>query len=270
MGSPYRLRRSLDSDRIAVGATAQIPSATVVEILGRAGYDFIIVDTEHGQFDTETAGELIRAAHGSNLTPLVRVVRNDPGLILKALDGGAEGIIIPHISTAADAGKAVDACRYWPHGHRGACPLVRAADYGLTDWSSYQQEANEMIIVCALIEDLAGTENIHGILSVTGIDMVYLGAFDMSVAAGYGGNVNHPDILAALDRILEACAGRRIPVMHTLTNSPDVEAWIKKGVRLIVHGADASILAKACRAFLESMSHHRTSRETISHGREAS
>jgi 4-hydroxy-2-oxoheptanedioate aldolase len=261
MAGIYRLRGVLASGGVAFGATTQVPSPTIVEILGRVGYDFTIIDTEHGQFDLETARGLIRAAQGSNLSPLVRVVNNDPTRILRALDAGAEGIIIPHVSDATDASKAVDACRYWPHGHRGACPLVRAADYGLADWSSYQKAANAMTLVCVLIEDLEGAENIEPILSVQGIDIVYLGAFDMSVAAGYSGNVRHPRILAALDRILDACAAKHIPVMHTLVNSPDIEAWIKKGVRLIVHGPDASIFAKACRAFLDSVSHLRKSAE---------
>lgn len=263
MACLYRLRGVLASGGIAFGATTQIPSPIMVEILGRVGYDFTIIDTEHGQFDLETARGLIRAAQGSNLSPLVRVVSNDPTRILRALDAGAEGIIVPHVSSAAEASKAVDACRYSPNGHRGACPLVRAADYGLADWASYQEEANAMTLVCVLIEDLEGAGNIEHIVSVQGIDMVYLGAFDMSVAAGYSGNVRHPRILAALDRILDACAARHIPVMHTLVNSPDIDAWIKKGVRLIVHGPDASIFAKACRAFLDSVSHLRKPAEVV-------
>src|SRR5208337_2537390 len=98
-------------------------------------------------YDTERGGELIRTAHGANLTPIVRVLKNDPTLIMKALDLGAEGVIIPHISTKENAAQAMQAFRYGPGGSRGACPLVRAADYGLADWREYETETSQRAMV---------------------------------------------------------------------------------------------------------------------------
>jgi len=246
----------LDEGGVAFGATTQIPAPALVEIMGRAGFDFTMIDTEHGLYDIETAGELIRAAQGAQLTPIVRVLKNDQALISKALDLGAQGVVIPHVSTKGDAARAVEASKYGPAG-RGACPLVRAADYGLADWGQYQDEANRTTMVFLLIEDLGAAGRIEDILSVPGVDVVFPGPFDMSVAAGYRGNVHHPEIQKALDRVLAACNERGIPVMHALTGGADVEAWVNKGVRLILQSADSVVFARACRAFLESVSHLR-------------
>ena len=256
MGSDNKLRRILDEGGVAFGATTHIPAPALVEILGRAGFDFTMLDIEHGLYDLETAGELIRAAQGAQLTPIVRVLKNDRELITKALDLGAQGVVIPHVSSKGDAARAVEASKYGPAG-RGACPLVRAADYGLADWGRYQEEANRTTMVCLLIEDLAAVQDIEEILSVPGVDVVFPGPFDMSVAAGYRGNVHHPEIQKALDRVLAACKERDIPVMHTLTGGSDVEAWVNKGVRLILQSADSVVFARACRAFLESVAHLR-------------
>ncbi len=177
-------------------------------------------------------------------------------MISKALDLGAQGVVIPHVSNKEDAARAVEACRYGATG-RGAYPVVRAADYGLSDWLHYQEEASKNTMVFLLIEDLEGAHNIEeDILSVDSVDAVFLGPFDMSVAAGYQGNINHPEIQKALDEILSACKARGMPVMHSFCG-PDVEAWVNKGVRLIIQGADSFIFAQACRNFLESISHLR-------------
>jgi 2-keto-3-deoxy-L-rhamnonate aldolase RhmA len=247
-----KLKQILQRGEVAVGAVTQIPSTAMVEILGYAGFDFVMIDTEHGMFDLQTAGELIRAADGSGLTPLVRVIKNDESLILKALDLGAKGIVVPHITTRSDVEKALKACKYGPGG-RGSCPLVRANRYGLDGWASYQDAANENTMFIALVEDMDGVEQIDEILTGGGIDAVLLGAFDMSVGAGLKGDVQHPRIQQAMDKILAACKRHGIPAMHTTTNGPDVQAWVNKGVRLIMQSADSVVFARACSSFLQSV-----------------
>ena len=256
MGYQNRLKQILHEGRVAFGASIQIPAAALVEILGLVGYDFTMIDTEHGLYDLETAGELIRVAQGVNLTPLVRVSKNDKGLIMKALDLGAQGVIIPHISSKEDAARAVDAAKYGAGG-RGACPVVRAAHYGLRDWAQYEEQANQETMVFLLIEDLEATYRVEEILSVDGVDAVFLGLFDMSVGAGYRGNVRHPEIQKAVDRILAVSKDRGVPVMHTLTVGRDVEAWVNRGVRLIMQSADSLVFVRAHQAFLQSVSHIR-------------
>jgi 2-keto-3-deoxy-L-rhamnonate aldolase RhmA len=125
------------------------------------------------------------------------------------------------------------------------------------DWRRYEEQANTDPLVFLLIEDLEGARQIEQILAVDGVDVIHLGAFDMSVSAGYRGNVNHPEICQALDRILAACKERRVPVMHAVTNGADVDTWVSKGVRLIHQSADTIVFARACKAFLESVAHLR-------------
>jgi 4-hydroxy-2-oxoheptanedioate aldolase len=255
---PNPLKEVLSEGRVAFGASIQIPATALVEILGLVGYDFVMIDTEHGLFDLQAAGELIRAAHGANLTPLVRVQQNDPAMILKALDLGAQGVIVPHISNKEEAMRAVLATRYG--GNRGACPLVRAAGYGLWNWKSYQEAADRDTLVILLIEDMDGVNNIEDILNIEGINILFLGPFDMSVSAGYQGDVSQPEILKALDCILAACGRRGIPVMHSLTGGSDIDAWVKKGVRLVLQSADSVVFARAHKAFLESVAHLRVNK----------
>ena len=267
---PYsnRLKQVLSEDHVVFGVCVQIPSIPLIEIMGRVGYDFAVIDTEHGLYDIQTGGELIRASQGANLTPLVRVLKNDKALIMKALDLGAQGVIVPHIANKEDASEAVEACAYGPVG-RGACQLIRAADYGLSNWQSYQEEARRNILLFLIIEDLEGVSNIEEILSVSGVDGVWLGAFDMSVAAGYKGNIEHPEIRKALDRILAACKKHGIWVMHTLpseASAHDVDRWIQKGVRFVVHSSEGSIFGQACHNFLRSVSHLRSNQEDRSKG----
>lgn len=248
-----KVKKLLAEGRLVFGAGTQIAAPALVEITGLAGFDFTMIDTEHGAFDLETAGDLIRAAKAVGTTPLVRVLHNDRGLITKALDLGAQGVIVPHISTRDDAARAVAACKYGTPQGRGACPLVRANDFGLGDWQAFQERSNRETMAIMLVEDLEGVQNIDEILSVDGIDAVFLGPFDMAVGAGYGGNVNHPEIQAAVDRILSACKARNMPVMAPLTSGANVQAWVDRGVRLIMQSSDSVVFARACRSFLDSV-----------------
>lgn len=251
-----KLKKILDGGKLAFGSTSQIPSTALVEIMGIAGYDFVVVDTEHGLYTTDTAGELIRAAQGAGMAAIVRVLQNDRGLILKALDLGANGVVIPHVSSREGAENAVEAAKYGPHG-RGSCPLVRANGYGLWNWAEYEDYSNENTMVIPLIEDSSGVENIADIISVEGIDAVYLGPFDMSVSEGYKGDSQHPEIVKLLDKVLAACREKSLPAMHSLLNGRDVKAWAEKGVRMFVQPADAVIFARACRDFLASVEEFR-------------
>ena len=268
MSSRNRLKQDLNEGQVVFGGCAQIPSVPLVEIMGRVGYDFVVIDTEHGLYDMQAAGELVRAAQGVNLTPLVRVLKNDDALIMKALDLGAQGVIVPHVSKKGEAVRAVEACEYGGAG-RGACPLIRAADYGLSNWQIYQEEARRNILLFLIIEDLEGARNIEEIVSVNGVDAIWLGPFDMAVSAGYKGNLEHPEIEKELDRILAACKERGVWVMHSFpgeANAKGVDRWVRKGVRLVVHSTDSFIFGRACRIFLSSVSYLRGDKADRSNG----
>jgi 4-hydroxy-2-oxoheptanedioate aldolase len=253
MPRPNKLKRLLAEGGIAFGGVSHIPSTAIVELMGLSGYDFDIIDTEHGTYDIDAAGELIRAAHGAGMTPLVRVLQNDPGLIMKALDLGAHGVIVPHIVSSEGAQRAVEAAKYAPEGRRGSCPYVSAAHFSLLDWPLHQEWANRETMLLVLIEDEEGVRNIDSILAVKGIDAVFLGPFDMSVGMGLQGNTVHPDVRANLDHVLTACRARNIPTMYALFHPDGVEEWVRGGVKMFAHGSDTAVLAQGSAAFLRSV-----------------
>ena len=255
MAFENKLKRMLREGQLAFGAVSQLPSTALVEILGLAGFDFVFLDTEHGQYSIETAADMIRVAEGVGLTPLLRVAKNDETLILKALDLGAQGVVVPHIITKEDAIKAVQACKYGPGGSRGACPLIRTNRYGLGQWDEYQEAADRETMVFALVEDMEAMPNIEQILDVEGLDAVVLGAFDMAVGSGHKGEVQHEEVVRALDKVLLECNTRGIPAMHVMTSGPNLQAWIDKGVRMICQTSESAVFANACESFLESMAH---------------
>ncbi|MBI4584035.1 MAG: hypothetical protein HY717_08435 [Planctomycetes bacterium] len=254
MAGTNKLKGILSVGQVTFGFVMHTATPAFVEIGGRAGFDFVLIDTEHGLYDLGSAGDLIRAARGVDLTALVRVLKNEPELIMKALDLGGQGVIVPHVGSRDDALLAVEAAHLGPGGRRGACPLVAAADFGLVNWRQFQRQSNENTLVIPLIEDLEGTERIDEILSVPGIDIIFIGPFDMSVSGGFEGDMKHPEVMKGLDRVLAACQKRGVPVMMSMTGGEDPGPWIQKGVRAIMQRADSAVFASACRQFLNSVS----------------
>lgn len=265
-----RLKRVLAEGRIAIGGGSHLPSTVAVEMMGLAGDDFVLIDTEHGTYDIDAAGELVRAAHGAGITPLVRVLRNDPGLIMKALDLGAHGVVIPHIRSRTEAMAAVDAAKYPPFGSRGSCPYVAAAGYSFGEWRTYQEWTNNEVTVMVLIEDEEGVKNVDEIVSVRGVDMVFLGPFDMSVGMGLKGDSGHPEVTKNLEKVTAACVKRGLPVMYAATTPEEVKTWAEKGVRLFVHGSDIQLLVQGMSSFLEEVSRYRRPRKVRPRARPSS
>ena len=157
-----------------------IPSSYSAEGVARQGLDAVVVDLQHGMIDISTAITMLQAISTTDAVPMLRVPGNEPTIIMKALDAGAYGIICPMVSTVADAGKFVAACRYPPLGERSfgpACGLL----YGGSDYFAH---ANDEIVTLAMIETAEGLENIDGILSVDGLDGIFIGPNDLSLALG--------------------------------------------------------------------------------------
>lgn len=195
------MRRLLNEGKRVFGAWLLIPSTITVEIAGWAGLDFCVIDNEHGWFNDETVGEMIRAAENVGISLIVRVVENNPGLILKVLNAGGDGVIVSHIRTRADAEATVRAARYAPHGFRGQMHSMRREGYGTIDNKEYLAALNREIMVFLTIEDVEGIENLDEIASVPGVDVLLIGRADLAQSMGMPGEVNHPDVIAAEEKI---------------------------------------------------------------------
>lgn len=247
-------------DRPAVGTWTQIASAECVDMLGAAGFDFAIVDCEHGAFGIETAENLFRACDANGLAPLARAPgRGDARWIGRALDAGAAAVVVPGIGSAADAAEAVAAARYAPGGTRGACPCVRAGGHFIRDWSAFEAaEAAKGVV--ALVETRDGLDDIEAICATPGLLALLVGPFDLSVSLGFRGDYRAPEVEAAIGRMLAAAASAGLPVMAPVFDPDPLEArrqrdaWASRGVRLFVAGTDKIIFAAAaaaCRAGFE-------------------
>lgn len=250
------VREQLQSDQPIIGAVMQIGSPEIVEIAGKAGFDFVWIDCEHGSFDLAMTTSMLRAADAVGLTPVVRVASHDPNEIMKALDAGAMGVVIPQVSTAEQAAAAVAAARYRVNGNsgrRGACPFTRASWHRTDDWPQFVKWANENVMVWALIETLAGVEQIDAIVAVEGIDAIVLGPFDLAHDMGHLGEVRHPEVIAALENVAERARARGVEVMASVFSTTADEiaeerrAWASKGVRMFNLGMDRSFITEAMR-----------------------
>lgn len=205
-----QLKRALTQGQPAFGLLNSIPSPLMVEMVGYAGYDFVILDMEHVCVNPETLENMVRAAECAGVTSLVRVPSAAPKTILRALDCGAQGIVVPHVRSAAEAAQAVAASRYHPHGTRGISG-GRTTGFGAIDLASYFERANAEIMVVVMIEDREGIDALDAILGVPGIDMVIEGAIDLSQSYGVPGQAQHPLVRAAIERIAACCTHHKVP-----------------------------------------------------------
>lgn len=234
-----------------LGTWSQIRSEEVIDIVGAAGFDFTIIDCEHGAFGIETAEKLIRACDAADLVPLVRAPAADPVFVGQVLDAGAAGVVVPGVSSADQARAMVAATRFAPEGTRGACPCVRAGDHFIRDWRGYVARQREGVGVIALVETRAGLDAIEAICAVDGLAGLLIGPFDLSVSLGHAGDYLHAEVQAAIGRMIAAAKGRGLPVIAPVFD-PDLgrarvqaETWLARGADMLVIGTDKIVLSDA-------------------------
>lgn len=213
------LKQKLRDGRPVVGCFVGFHSPAIVEMLGYSGFDFVVIDNEHGPFSWGEVEDMIRAAEGAGVVPIVRVAY-DPSDIQKALDRGAYGIHVPMVNTKQRAEEVVQRAKYPPEGKRGAAFSCRSAKFGKVGGTDYLETANRETLVAVHIETLEAANNIEEIMDVEGIDVYYLGPTDMSVTMGYGSEPNHPDVQAAMNRVL-ASGRKRGAVIGTQVGSAE-------------------------------------------------
>ena len=179
-----RVKKVMGEGKLALGTYVTFADPQIVEIIGLAGFDAAFIDMEHTTFDLALIAEMVRAADLAGVTSVIRVPDNDEKLILRLLDAGAEGIIIPHVAGLEGAKKAVDAVRYGPLGHRGGAGGTRAAGYGTVPWEEHVRQSNQEIMLAVMTEDEKGVNDIEKIAALDGIDIVSIGPTDFSEYMG--------------------------------------------------------------------------------------
>lgn len=229
----------------AIAAWAMLPAPGPAEIIAGAGYDAVLIDLEHGPAGFAEATDLVRAVTGQGAAAFMRVPDNDPVYLKRALDTGISGIMVPQVATSAEAEAAVAACRYPPAGVRGmAAPVVRASGHGAY-WQSYVADIDERLLRICQIETPEGLEAVEDIAAVDGVDMLFVGPFDLSANLGYLGEPDHPDVVAAVLRIEKAAKDAGKLLGGISTPGRDLAALLHAGYDFVIPDSDVALLREA-------------------------
>jgi 2-dehydro-3-deoxyglucarate aldolase len=244
------IKEKLSQGGTSIGTWMSMAHPSIAEILSSAGYDFVVVETEHTAIDISEVLQLLMAIEGRGSVPLVRLAGIDPIQAKAVLDSGAAGVLVPMVNTKADAELCVQMTKYPPVGARGI-GLARAQGYG-EDFDDYVAQANNDGLLIVQIEHKEAVENIEEILSVEGIDGTFIGPYDLSMSLGVAGKLDHPDVLSAKKRVLDATrthglvAG--IHLVHPGTAAEDCSTAVADGYRFIALGTDILFLGETARA----------------------
>ena len=195
------LKQKLKDGKPVFGVMQTFPAAPVVEMLGYMGFDWILLDNEHGDITVDTAEHLIRAAELTGIAPIVRPIANRPEAIAPFLDRGAWGVQVPHVNTREEAEAAVAACKYFPDGQRGSFSRGRPAQYGMGGTTQeYFASANANTLVCLRLEEVVAISNIAEIVKVKGVDVLFIGSGDLSQSMGHPGQQAHPEVQKVMEK----------------------------------------------------------------------
>jgi 4-hydroxy-2-oxoheptanedioate aldolase len=239
---PNKIKQRLREGKTAFGVNVQTSSLDIVEMVGAAGFDYAMLDWEHGSYGFDTLVNLIRAAEAYDLTPIVRVPEGTSVTIMRVLDAGAMGIVVPQVDTREQAEEALRAARFYNgrnQGSRGACPSTRGAGHLVNGWQSFMDNSNEEIFMAIGFESEQSIRNFSEIASVPGMDAAFLGAFDLAQSMGYPGEMYHPAVMERLQVLLDSAKLAKMPVFGTLvaatpeTTRQDAAKWMGLGARIL-------------------------------------
>jgi 2-dehydro-3-deoxyglucarate aldolase len=243
----------LSAGKVAVGGWVTIAHPSVAEIMAAVGFDWLLIDCEHGPASVETAQVLLQAMSGSEAVPFIRVADNDPALIKRALDIGAMGIVVPLVNDRAGAERAVKAAKYPPQGFRGI-GMARAQGYGL-DFEDYFARANREIMVIVQIEHADAVANIEDIAAVPGIDMFFIGPVDLSGSYGQpavGGQMP-AQVMKAIDQVVDVAKKAGIALGAWVPNAEVANLRRSQGFGFLGLGTDNFMLATGCQSALRDL-----------------
>ena len=247
------LKRKLEAGEVTIGPFVNCSYPAFTEILGLAGFDFCILDMEHGPLHTLVLEDLVRAAQGVGLAPIVRVRKNDGPQIQRALDIGSAGVQVPQIETAEEAQSVVQGAKYNPIGKRGLSYYLRAADYGAGGVEGVLDTINKEQLVIVHVEGIQGIENLDSVVSVPNIDVIFLGPYDLSQSLGIPGMVSDPRVTKLMETASSKirAAGKFV---GTFADNPETaKRWSGLGVQYIALGVDVQIFLHACQEIVDEV-----------------
>ncbi len=247
------LKSKLKNKELALGGWAMIGSPTIIEIMAKAGFDWVCIDLEHTATTYEQVENMVRAADNAGVPTLVRLTSNDENQIKRVMDNGASGIIVPMVKTADEARAALKAMHYPPLGHRGVS-LHRGTDFGVR-FDEYRKWLEDEAVCVVQIEHIDAVNNLEEIFSVDGVNAYFMGPYDLSASMGLTGQLDHPDVKAAMAKVLRV--GKEMGMaggLHIVEPDEDrLKASIEQGFTFLAYSIDTRIIDAVCRSGINSV-----------------
>jgi 4-hydroxy-2-oxoheptanedioate aldolase len=239
------LKEKLDNNNLTIGTWNIINSPMVVDVIASSEIDFIVIDAEHGSISYETAQSMISICESYNVTPIMRVGEINESLILRALDIGIHGVQLPNITTAKDAKQFVQFAKYPPMGIRGFSPYTKAGLYDVANGKNMPKIANENTLLIANVEGVDGMNNLEEISKVDGIDVIFIGLFDMSKSLGIVGDVENPKVIAKLDEAIEIIHKNSKKVGSIASNINMLKVLKNKNIDYLTYSVDTGMIKES-------------------------
>ncbi len=248
------LRKRLREGQLLIGTMiSELRNPNIAYLLAQNGFDFFILDNEHGSYSPETISDMIAAARGAGLPIVVRIPEIRRETILKPLDSGAAGLLVPQVNTKQQAEEVIWHAKYPPLGNRGAALRRPHSLYQRVTAAEYLKQANEDTLIAVQAETPQAIANLGEIASVPGIDAVFVGPFDLSVSLGVPGDLAHPQETAAIEKVIEVCQRQGLFSGIHLFDLTALQGWIKKGMRFVTYSSDVALLADAARTAVRDL-----------------
>jgi len=240
------LKKKLKEGQVCFGTFIRLGPAAV-EILGYTGWDFVVLDMEHGVFDFCDVEHMIRAARGAGITSLIRIPEPNPSYVMRSVDAGAEGVQIPQVETPELARVMAQSARYFPDGKRGLCSFVRATAYSTILPEEHMATSNKEVLTVLHIEGERAVSDIKAIVEIPGIDVIFLGPWDLSQSLGIPGKTKDPRLIEVMEKVIAACKERGIVSGMFVRFIDEAKHWIDLGVQYMMLSTDAGLLAQVSR-----------------------
>jgi 4-hydroxy-2-oxoheptanedioate aldolase len=254
------IKKRLKQGETLNGCWVNLGSNVTAEIIALAGFDWVLIDLEHGAGTETNIVSQLQAVQSTAAAPIVRVESGAGSRISRVMDMGAEGIMCPKVNTVEDAKRIVDGLYYPPFGNRGVAKMVRAAQFG-HNFNAYYEGSNDNVLCVTQIETVEAVKNVDKIAAVEGVDVLFIGPADLTMAMGIFGQFDHPDYLAAVKKICKAAqkAGKATGILFF--NPAEYEKYHNMGVRFIACGSDGFFITEAARTLANKMKDFRASLE---------
>lgn len=251
---PNRVKAKLAAGNLCVGTMlVEIRQPGIMTVLANAGFDFVLVDNEHGPFPVDAIAELCRAARSEGVTPIVRIPELTYAHVSQLLDGGAQGIMLPRVTSRAQVEECVRYMKYPPEGRRGAVLARGHTAFKVGPLVETLAAMNRETMLVVQIETKEAVEGLDDLLSVPGVDAALVGPTDLSLALGVGGEMDHPTLVSAIEETMAACAlNGVIPAIHTNDTAMST-AWARRGMQLVSIHSEIGLLTAAARGAITTI-----------------